>query len=225
MAGVFISYRREDSRGDAGRFTKDLREYLEEGQIFRDIDAVEAGTNFIEAINKAISSCSVLIAIIGPNWLSARDKRGHPRLADPQDYVRVEIEAALNRNIRVIPLLVGDASMPTQEDLPESLSPLAQRQAHELSENRWDFDVGRLAGILQGIPGIRSRGPIQAEAPEDRVTGGVRSKLGLGRFAGAVILSAMGVLFLLAALVEGQDLAFMWAAAFLGAAYWLYARR
>jgi len=223
MPGIFITYRREDSRADAGRLAKDLKGHLDGAQIFRDIDAIEPGADFVTAINSAVGSCSALLAIIGPNWLTVKDEAGRPRLEHRQDYVRLEIEVALNRDIRVIPILVGGAAMPRETDLPDSVSPLARRQAHELSESRWDYDVERLATTLETIPGIKKREPgqedpvieVQAKAPTKR----------FGVFVGAAVLSAMGVLFLLAGLIEGQALAFVWAAVFLGGAYWLFSKR
>src|SRR5690242_10613370 len=80
MAGIFISYRREDTRADAGRLTKELRSCFGERQVFRDIDTIQAGMDFVQAINSPVGSCNVLLAIIGPNWVSAKDERGRPRL-------------------------------------------------------------------------------------------------------------------------------------------------
>jgi hypothetical protein len=151
---IFISYRREDARGDAGRLTDDLKEQFGEGQIFRDIEAIEPGVDFVEAINRAVGSCAVLLAIIGPNWLTVKNKEGHRRLDDPNDFIRLEITVALRRNVRVIPVLVGDAAMPRPEDLPPDMEMLARRQAYELSDKRWEFDVGQLVGTLEKIPGI-----------------------------------------------------------------------
>jgi len=222
MAGIFVSYRREDGRADAGRLTKDLKEHLEGGQIFRDIDTLQPGTDFVKAINTAIGSCSALLAIIGPNWLSSKGQDGRRRIDDPTDFVRLEIEAALSRDIRVIPLLVGEAKMPRQTDLPDSLMPLARRHAHELSESRWDFDVERLVATLAEIPGVKQRKPAHEDpSSRDRTETALKR---MGIFAGAAALSAMGVVFLLAGLIEGQGIAFVFAAGFLGGAYWLFGR-
>ena len=134
MAGIFVNYRRQDSRAYAGRLTKDLKGYFGESQIFQDIDTIEPGIDFVKAINSAVGSCTVMLTIIGPIWLSIKDEHGRRLLEAPDDYVRLEIEAALRRDIRVIPILVGSATMPCQANLPESLAPLARRQAHELGE-------------------------------------------------------------------------------------------
>lgn len=225
MSGIFISYRREDSRADAGRLSKDLKEHLDENQIFRDIDTVAPGVDFVNAIESGVASCDALIAIIGPNWLSIRDKNGRLRLEDSDDYVRVEIGTALERDTRVIPVLVGGASMPMNEELPDSLAPLTRRQAHELSESRWDFDVEQLAKALMQIPGIRARKPSQPNAEIADAPNRQKPAPGFGRFIGAGILSTMGLLFLVAGLIEGQGLAFFWAVVFFGGAYWLFAKR
>ncbi|HWP56523.1 MAG TPA: toll/interleukin-1 receptor domain-containing protein [Candidatus Acidoferrales bacterium] len=163
---IFISYRRDDARGDAGRLTDDLKEQFGEGQIFRDIEAIEPGVDFVEAINRAVGSCAVLLAIIGPNWLTVRDKDGRRRLDDPNDFIRLEIAAALRRNVRVIPVLVGDAKMPRPEDLPPELEALARRQAYELSDKRWEFDVAQLVATLDKVPGVVRRKALDKGRPE-----------------------------------------------------------
>jgi len=222
MAAIFISYRRQDSRADAGRLTNDLKDHLDDKQIFRDIDTVEPGMDFIETINAAVGSSKALLAIIGPGWLTITDDQGRRRLDDPNDYVRLEIEAALQRDIRVIPVLVGDATMPREADLPVSISALARRQAHELSENRWDFDVEQLAGALARIPGIKQRKPMRAEASSAESPARGRR---VGVFLGAAVLSFLGLIFLLAGVIEAQGQAFLFAAPLLGGAYWLFSKR
>ena len=165
MSGIFISYRREDTRGDAGRLADDLKRRLGNNQIFRDIDAIEPGMDFVKAINKAVSYCDVLLAMIGPQWLTVTDKKGRRRVDDANDYVRLEIAAALSRDIRVIPVLVGGASMPAGEELPDGLAGLARRQAYDLSDKRWDYDVEQLLAVLEKIPGIKGRStPIREKA-------------------------------------------------------------
>jgi hypothetical protein len=148
---IFVSYRRDDARGDAGRLADNLKFHFGDKQIFRDVEAIEAGVDFVEAINSAVSQCAVLLAIIGPNWLKVTDSQGRRRLDDRNDFVRLEIAAALQRNIRVVPVLVGGAVMPKAEDLPQGLESLARRQAHELSDGRWDFDVGQLVETLERV--------------------------------------------------------------------------
>jgi hypothetical protein len=146
--GVFISYRRDDSAGYAGRIADSFTEQFGEDRVFRDIDSIEPGLDFAEAIESAVGSSDVLIAVIGRNWLTATDPAGRKRLEDANDYVRLEIVAALQRNIRVIPLLVQGGSMPSADELPDDLASLARRNAFELHDTSWRDDVRRLTGVL-----------------------------------------------------------------------------
>ncbi len=140
MAGVFVSYRREDSSGWAGRLSRALRDRFGEDQVFMDIDTLEPGIDSTEAIERYLSLSNVLLAVIGPRWLEVRDRSNRRRLDDPDDLVRREVATALTRNIPVIPVLVGGASMPSVEDLPENLRDVARRNAYECSDRRWDYD-------------------------------------------------------------------------------------
>lgn len=151
MSRIFISYRREDSAGWTGRLADRLKERFGPESIFMDIDQIEPGVDFTEALRKAVGSCDVLLAVIGPRWATVTDKTGAPRLRDPSDWIRVEIAAALTRKIRVIPVLVGGAAMPGTDVLPDDLDGLAQRQAHELSDKRWTYDVERLMQALAPV--------------------------------------------------------------------------
>jgi len=159
MGGIFLSYRREDSAGWTGRLSEHLKERFGPNSIFIDIDTIEPGADFTEALQKAVSACDVLLAIIGPDWVTATDTSGKPRLDDPNDWVRVEITAALKRKIRVIPVLVGGASVPTKNLLPDELAALAQRQAHELTDKRWSYDVEQLVNTLPATRPILSAYP------------------------------------------------------------------
>ena len=148
MSGIFISYRREDSAGWTGRLSEHLKEVFGVESIFMDIDTIQPGADFTEALQTAVSSCDVLLAMIVPEWTTVTDKSGKPRLGDPADWVRTEIAAALKRKIRVIPVLVGGASVPTIDLLPDDLDTLAQRQALELTDKRWSYDVEQLMKML-----------------------------------------------------------------------------
>lgn len=159
-ANIFVNYRREDSAGHAGRLFDALSGQFA-GRLFMDIDTLQPGVDFVEAIEQAVGSCEVLIVVIGREWLTVEDAAGHRRLDDPADFVRLELESALARNIRVIPVLVQDAPMPRAEELPPSLARLARRNAIELSDARWAYDVHRLSGTLQDILGEKA-----ATAPE-----------------------------------------------------------
>jgi len=166
-AKIFISYRREDSAGHAGRLFDALSEPFE-GRLFMDVDTLAPGTDFFEAIDEAVGSCEALIVVIGREWLTVEDKAGRRRLDDPCDFVRREIESALGRKIRVIPVLVQDAVMPSAGELPASLAALARRHAIELSDARWSYDVERLARTIQVI--LEEKRDL-ASRPERRETG------------------------------------------------------
>lgn len=161
MPRVFISYRRQDSPSATGRLADNLKDHFGSAQIFRDIEAIEPGADFTESLNAALNSCAVLIAIIGPHWLSATDKKGQRRLDDPNDWTRKEIEIALSRNIRVIPVLVDGAMMFDADDLPSELKPLAKRQAYELTNKHWSHDITELIATIDLILSITDGGPIQ----------------------------------------------------------------
>ncbi len=149
MANIFISYRREDSAGHTGHLFDDLRKHFGEDRVFMDIAAIEPGMDFKEAIDKALETCDVFIVVVGKQWLNVTDAKGRRRLDDPDDVNRLEIAAALRRNIRVVPILVQGATMPGLEYLPEDLKSLSRRNAHEMSDGRWDYDVGQLIKALE----------------------------------------------------------------------------
>ena len=145
MKGLFISYRRQDSQSAAGRLADHLRDHLRDVRIFRDVETIEPGVDFVEAIERALRSCGVLLAVIGPRWLTVADAAGRRRLDDPDDFIRLEIASALgNSDVRVIPVLVEGAEMPAADQLPDDLKPLARRNAIELTDKRWEFDVSQL---------------------------------------------------------------------------------
>src|SRR5690349_7388558 len=108
---IFLSYRRKDAAGHAGRLRDRLAAQYGQDRVFQDIDSIKPGADFAKNITNAVGSCHVLLALIGDEWLKSKDK-GHRRLDNPNDYVRLEIEAALNRNILVIPILLDGATMP-----------------------------------------------------------------------------------------------------------------
>jgi hypothetical protein len=150
MKGIFISYRRQDSQSAAGRLADHLRDNMAGVPIFRDVETIEPGVDFVEAIGRALESCGILLAIIGPRWASLTDAAGKRRLDDPGDYARLEIATALKRSdVRVIPVLVEGAEMPGADTLPEELKPLARRNAIELTDKRWEFDVLMLIETLR----------------------------------------------------------------------------
>jgi len=145
---IFMSYRREETAYPAAWLFERLASHFGRDQIFKDVDSIELGDDFVEVITTAVGSCEVLLALIGSRWLTVTDQDGHRRLDDPSDFVRLEIEAALTRNVRVIPILVDEARMPRADELPASLAKLARRQALELNPGRFEADTRRLLRVL-----------------------------------------------------------------------------
>jgi hypothetical protein len=126
VSDIFISYRREDGGGDAGRLYDRLSTRFDKARIFMDID-MGLGVDFVNKIEQGVGSCKVLVAVIGRSWLEIKDNEGRRRLDDPNDWVRLEITAALEQDIPVIPALVGGARMPAASDLPGALSKLGDK--------------------------------------------------------------------------------------------------
>ena len=137
---IFINYRREDSIGTAGRLHDRLAQTFGRDKLFMDLDHIPAGIDFVEHLNSQVAECGVILVVIGVNWLSAKDESGDRRLDSPDDFVAIEIAAALTRDIRVIPVLVNGASMPKASELPASLKPLARRQAAEVRDLHFGRD-------------------------------------------------------------------------------------
>jgi hypothetical protein len=146
---IFISYRRDDSSGCAGRLYDHLKKYFRKAQIFIDVSTITPGTDFVRQIEETVESCDVLIVVIGNRWLTIADDSGRRRLDDPKDFVHLEIAIAFNRGVRVIPVLVEGATMPRRQDLPDALARLARLHAVELSHTRWDYDMGLLIKALK----------------------------------------------------------------------------
>jgi len=145
---IFISYRREETAWPAGWLFNRLEEYFGKGQVFKDVDSIRPGADFAKVITAAVVGCDVLLALIGDRWLTIVGEDGHRRLDAPDDFVRLEIQAAMAHGILVIPVLIGGAVMPSREELPRSLARLVRLQAVELSPNRLDSDTERLLRAL-----------------------------------------------------------------------------
>ena len=124
---IFISYRRDDSQAMVDRMFERLTEAFGHQNLFRDIDSIPKGLDFRQWIERSVTQCDVLLAVIGPRWLDIADETSRRRLDDPADFVRMEIESALRRNIPVIPVLLAQTRMPKPDALPESLRDLAYR--------------------------------------------------------------------------------------------------
>ena len=161
MGSVFISYRREDSDGQARALFQDLVARLGRDSVFMDVDSIGLGRDFRAVLQERLATCDVMLALIGRDWVDGKDKSGRRRLDVPGDFVRLEIAAALKRNIPVTPLLLHGAQMPSAEQLPEDLSDLAYRNGFELSHNRWESDVQELIKRLGLVPRNEQSGATQ----------------------------------------------------------------
>jgi streptogramin lyase len=174
---IFISYRREDEPAAAGRLYDSLVAALGEHSVFIDVDGISPGVDFVDVIEDVLESSDVLVAVVGRRWLEAADERGRPRLEDPHDFVRLEIARALERSavrgdIKVLPLCVDGARMPTAQEIPSDLAGFTRLQAFNLSHVTWRRDVARLLewlGVqsLEGGPSVRTkprRGPSMDKA-------------------------------------------------------------
>jgi len=146
---IFISYRRADSAGYAGRIYDRLTAHFGEDAVFMDVDTIEAGLDFVEVLQNAVQSCDVLVALIGRRWLDSKDAEGKRRLDNPEDFVRVEIAAALERDIRVIPVLVDGVPMPLSIELPSILKSLTRRNALQVNHPSFNADAQRLISQLE----------------------------------------------------------------------------
>jgi TIR domain len=146
---IFVCYRGEDSIAHAGRLYDSLAAHFGKNRVFMDIDTVEPGEDFVQVIEQKIDACQALIAIIGNSWVDAAGDDGVRRLDNSGDFVRLEITAALKRNVRVIPALVGGAAMPRSLDLPEPMKALARRNAIEISDTAFHQSVARLIETLE----------------------------------------------------------------------------
>ena len=149
--GVFISYRRTDTGPYARLVQVRLGEHLPGTPVFMDLDSIEAGVDFAGAITAGLDACCVLVALIGPRWLTATDDEGRRRLDNPDDYVRLEIRTALQRGLRVIPVLVDGARMPGPQQLHADLGKLARLNHLEISYDRCEYDESRLVAVIRKV--------------------------------------------------------------------------
>jgi formylglycine-generating enzyme required for sulfatase activity len=141
MSKIFISYRRDDSSAAVDALYSRLSGRFGQNKVFRDVSAIPLGVDYEKHIQSGLQDCSILLAIIGVRWLSVRDTKGRRRLDDPKDLVRIEIESSLKRGCLVIPILVGGAQMPNEDDLPKSIKPLKKRHGTAVGSNL-DTDAG-----------------------------------------------------------------------------------
>jgi hypothetical protein len=149
---VFVSYRRDDVPDATDRLTEDLRERFGRENVFIDIDSIEIGADFADVIADWVARADVFLAVIGRNWVDAKRLDGDRRIDGPGDYIRIEIEAALQQNRRAVPVLIHGAAAPAPSQLPPSVAPLMRRNAVELSRRYWDEDVRVMIEALERIP-------------------------------------------------------------------------
>ena len=162
---IFISYRRRDDPGGAGRLFDALNEAFDPDRLFLDVDSIEPGQDFVEVIEDRVAKSAVLLAVIGQHWVDATDDSGNRRLDNAQDYVRIEIESALKQSTRVIPVLIGDAKMPAAEVLPESIRKLARHNAVVIRYERFHDDMANLTKALKRALGDDAAAPAAAPVP------------------------------------------------------------
>lgn len=195
MSKIFISYRRDDSAAYAGRLYDRLVSHFGRGHVFMDIDQIEPGEVFDQVIKDKLAAVQVAVVLIGERWLDIADASGQRRLDNPDDWVRLEIAALLERNIRVIPVLVGAATMPKPTQLPECMIPLTRRHALEITSHpRFHTDADKLIKALEKIVGALS-----LETPKIPEKPGKPGFLGFSVIAGVIgiVLIAGGYLIVM----------------------------
>jgi hypothetical protein len=190
---IFISYRREDTAGYAGRLYDALGERFGKKRVFMDIDSIRGGARVREVVKESVGSCDIVIALIGKRWSSVVDRDGRRRLDEPDDWVRLELETALGRKTaQVIPTLVQGAPMPPSDELPRELEELSDRNAVELSDARWHEDVDRLIGSFD----LEGRLPAPPKPTQRRpawfAPALVAAALALAGIVAAIFLLSMG---------------------------------
>ena len=206
---IFISYRRDDSEGEAGRLYDDLVRAYGNNAVFMDVAGIAPGLDFRKAIDDNVAGCGVFLAVVGPQWATITGADGHRRLDDPNDFVRLEVASALTRNIAVIPVLVHDAHMPHPDQLPDSIKDFAYRNSVEISHARWNSDVQLLVDALKQYvttstatesQSVHATVPVQLPPPVAPFEPPVKKKLNLTLLVGgglAVLLILAGIGFAL----------------------------
>ena len=197
MAGtIFINYRRDDSIGMAGRLHDRLAQTFGRDKLFMDVDHIPVGVDFVEHLNSQVAACDAILVVIGPHWLDAKDESGDRRLDNPDDFVAIEIAAALARDIRVIPVLVDGARIPKASQLPDSLKPLARRHAAEVRHSHFGHDAEALVERMREALGEEVLVAREREAPRDKAAGPgwwrVRTVVGVAAVAVLLLIGVGG---------------------------------
>lgn len=207
MPRIFISYRRDDTASAVGRLYDHLAVEFGDENVFRDIYSISPGSDFEKAIADTVARCEVALVVIGSRWLMTAPGGQRPRIDDPDDFVRREIEAVIAApGIRVIPVLVERGALPPQQSLPTSLRPLVRRQAVELTDSRWEYDVGRLVDSLTLPPGEGPGGDTGTGGP-----GGWTRRASVARaLVAANLLAVAGLVLEVAAPLTPWSALFAW---------------
>ena len=177
MARIFINYRRQDSEGYVGRLYDHLLRHFEAEQVFMDVDSIPMGVDFVTFLDEAVAQCDVLLAVIGPIWAAAANDEGARRLMLEDDFVRIEIEAAIRQGKTVVPVLVGGAKMPRTADLPITLHPITRRNAVELKHAQFAKDVDRLAEGVRRLTAVKAPASSAVRAEKEAALKAIRSDL------------------------------------------------
>lgn len=226
--GIFISYRRDDSRHAAGRLVERLGQRIKREHLFMDVDAIGYGSDFVDAINERVAACDLMLVLIGPQWLGATDATGQRRLDDAQDFVRLEVEAALKRDISVVPVLLDGAKMPDGGDLPEPMRSLTRRNAIQVRHEQFGADIDRLLASANLPTRVYQAGRHKAAPPLQDAMQSLLVDLGRGASLLVAVLLAATVGAMIAK--GAQNLSgkaaepYMFAAVLLLAIGWLAAR-
>jgi hypothetical protein len=199
MSGVFISYRRDDSVGRTGRIYDRIVGRLGADQVFIDREAIAPGADFSTVIQATLDQSETVLVIIGSGWLDSRDERGHRRLDSPEDLVRQEISVAIERDCRVIPVLVGGAEMPEEENLPAEIASLARRHAVVVSDANFGTDIQQLLRAITATQtDLESRKKVGVVVPPGRQTEELRNRI-------AAAIHTAGFTPIRASLTDGSD--------------------
>jgi TIR domain-containing protein/von Hippel-Lindau disease tumor suppressor protein len=191
MPGIFISYRRSDAQMVAGRLRDSLAIRMGGKAIFRDKTNIKGGEDFEAAIDRTLRGQVIVLALIGPNWATALNKVGARLLDDPANWNRIELECAFKRNVRIIPVLVDEAQMPQEAELPESLTQLTRISALRLRDDDWDTDIERLERAINALyPRFRARRSIlvATTAAVAIIVGGIAYELLMLNFPHSTLL-------------------------------------
>jgi hypothetical protein len=178
---LFISYRRSDARGTAGRLSDTLGAYFGDNRVFRDIENIQGGADFGNVIEESLQHADAVIVLIGPQWISMQAENGTRRLDDPKDWVAQEIATAIQLKKPIFPVLVDGASMPRPEELPEKLKLLVRYNAISVSDDRWKSDVLRLGKLIS----------FEIPSASERLLGWINMGISLALFASLSFSSGM----------------------------------